>query len=298
MRVDKYPPPDDRWVRIGKNAYILPRDKMTKEEKLNLTVKVKKFKTKKIIKSIMDDIIEKSVSCSLHEKLHTGSSIAKSGFKAEDIFKDDTLLREKLEIYFKKKIQKIDKFHRKKYDTIITFNDNTELRIQNKKIEDINSRGDSFDRRDIKNTFDNQFIRKYLVHLCLFRPSSRKTNMDRETKKYFIKLCNSNINDIKDFIKKTLIGNEDDRNDYFCIMHTNKIFDNIELYCISSHKLLEYIYKTLKIDISLKDNGTCLHLSPNLYLQRKGGGKTDHSPNDIQSKIKIDDKILNLCDKL
>ena len=61
MSVDIYPPPDDRWIKIGKNEYILPRDKMTKEEKLNLTVKVKKFKTKKIIKSIMDDLIDNVV---------------------------------------------------------------------------------------------------------------------------------------------------------------------------------------------------------------------------------------------
>ena len=61
MSVDKYPPPDDRWIKIGKNAYILPRDKMTKEEKNNLNVKVNKFKTKKIIKSIMDDLIDNVV---------------------------------------------------------------------------------------------------------------------------------------------------------------------------------------------------------------------------------------------
>ena len=31
---------------------------------------------------------------------------------------------------------------------------------------------------------------------------------------------------------------------------------------------------------------TCVHLSPQIYLQRKGGGKADHSPDDIQAKIK------------
>jgi hypothetical protein len=31
---------------------------------------------------------------------------------------------------------------------------------------------------------------------------------------------------------------------------------------------------------------TCVHLSPRIYLQRKGGGKKDHSPDDIQLKIK------------
>lgn len=58
MSVDKYPPPDDRWVKICENAYILPRDKMTKVEKNSLNVIVKKFKTKKIIKSIMDNLID------------------------------------------------------------------------------------------------------------------------------------------------------------------------------------------------------------------------------------------------
>jgi len=232
------------------------------------------------------------------ENLHTGSSIARSGLKAENIFINDLSLRKKIEKYFNKSILKIVKVHGKKYDVIIIFTDNTNFKIQIKKIENLKSRGDSFDRRNIKNTFDNQFIRKNLVYLSLFRPSPRKTNMDSETKKYFIKLCNINIDDIKYFIKKTLIGPEDDGNDYFCIMHTNKTFDNIKLYCIDSHKLLEYIYKTLKIHIPLKDNGTCLHLSPNLYLQRKGSEKTDKSPNDIQSKIKIDNKILSICDKL
>ena len=62
MSVDKYPPPNDRWIKIGKNAYILPRHKMTKEEKKSLNMKVKKLKTKKIIKSIMNNIIENLIS--------------------------------------------------------------------------------------------------------------------------------------------------------------------------------------------------------------------------------------------
>ena len=57
----KYPPPDDRWVRMGKNCYILSRDKMTKQEKIEI-IRVKRFKTKKIIKSIMDDIIDNVVN--------------------------------------------------------------------------------------------------------------------------------------------------------------------------------------------------------------------------------------------
>jgi len=296
--LNEYPPLDDRWVRIGGNAYKLPWEKMTDEEKEKKLIWEKNLKIHKEIKNIIDEMIDVVNSCDLNKITHTGSSIAKSGFKAEDKFKNDPILRNKLEKYFNKKIKKIDKVHGKKYDTIITFEDNTYFNIQNKKIENTSGRGDSYDRRKLPNTFDNPFIRKYLTLLCLFRPSPKKTNMDIETKKNFIKLCNSNIDDIKDFIKKTLIGPEKDQNDYFCIMYTNKTFENIELYCIPSHKLLEHIYNTLKIDIKMKDNGTCLHLSKNIYLQRKGGGKTDHSPNDIQSKIKIDEGILHLCDKL
>ena len=31
---------------------------------------------------------------------------------------------------------------------------------------------------------------------------------------------------------------------------------------------------------------TCVHISPLMYLQRKGGGKKDHAPDDIQLKLK------------
>lgn len=87
-------------------------------------------------------------------------------------------------------------------------------------------------------------------------------------------------------------------NDYWCIMKTNKSFTNMELFIISSKKLFEFIEQTIKIDIKLKNNGTCLHLSPYISLQRKGGGSTDHSPNHIQAKFKVTQDILNICDKL
>ena len=106
--------------------------------------------------------------------------------------------------YFNKSIKRIVKIHGEKYDNIIEFSDNSEIKIQNKKIECSNSRGDSYDRRKLVNTFNNQFLRKYLAHLCLFRPSARKTNMEPGTKKVFIKLCESNMNDIKNFSQKNI----------------------------------------------------------------------------------------------
>tara|TARA_Y100001958_G_scaffold60256_1_gene40571 strand:+ start:622 stop:1398 length:777 start_codon:yes stop_codon:yes gene_type:complete len=124
MSVDKYPPPDDRWIKIGKNAYILPRDKMTKEEKNNLNVKVNKFKTKKIIKSIMDDLIDnvvKIVPCITIQKHIRGYlcrcdlTSLKDGMTLDNVIKYiegyNTLLRVQSEVNKKltnKKIRKIN----------------------------------------------------------------------------------------------------------------------------------------------------------------------------------------------
>lgn len=227
------------------------------------------------------------------------SLTAKSGFKAEDIFRTDEIIKCKLEKFFGKKISSLHKIHGKKYDTKIYFEDDSSINVQNKKIENLGGRGDSFDRRHIKNTFNNQYIRKYLTLLTLIRKSKTKTLMSEGQKIDFMKLCNNNLDDISQYIKKTLIGEDNtEMNDYWCIMKTNKTFTNIELYIISSKKLFEFIEQTIKIDIKLKKNGTCLHLSPYIALQRKGGGNTDNSPNHIQAKFKVTQEILNLCDKL
>ncbi len=226
------------------------------------------------------------------------SLTAKSGYKAEDIFRTDNRIKIGFENKFKLPVVSMEKISGKKYDTIITFNNNTKLNIQNKKIEHLGGRGDSFDRRHIKKTFDNQFIRKYLTILSLIRKSKRETSMTEEQKQDFINLCNSNLNDIQQYIKKTLIGEDGEENNYWCIMKTDKNFKKMQIYGLPSSKLYEFICGSLKIDISMKKNGTCLHLSQYISLQRKGGGNTDNSPNHIQAKFKITQEILNLCDKI
>lgn len=226
------------------------------------------------------------------------SQIAKSGFQAEEIFRSDVIIKKKLENYFNKKIIRMNKIHGKKYDTEIYFDDETIINIQNKKIENYNGRGDSFDRRHIKHTFSNIFIRKYLTLLTLIRKSKRKTLMSIEQKKDFIKLCNNNLDDILNYINKTLIGENDDKNHYWCIMKTDLNFSTKELYIISSNTLFNFIINNLNIDIKFKDNGTSLHLSKNISLQRKGGEKTDKNPNHIQAKLKFTLELLELCDKI
>lgn len=226
------------------------------------------------------------------------SQTAKSGFKAEDIFRTDESIKTALEIYFGKKIVSLNSVHGKKYDTQIVFHDRSKTNIQNKKIERLGGRGDSFDRRHIRDTFQNQFIRKYLTLLTLYRNTKTSTTMSLEQKRDFIQLCNQHLDDIRQYISKTLIGQGDDANHYWCIMKTNKTFSKKEIYIISSDVLANFIDTTIQIDIKMKSNGTCLHLSPYIALQRKGGGNTDHSPNHIQAKFKITEEIIKRCDQI
>ena len=275
----------------------------TKPEIINdIVVSQLVLKTKQEKKKIEFIIEDEELECeseSVNEANCSKNSLtAKSGFRAEEIFRTDNKIKMALETYFKLNIVSMEKIQGKKYDTLITFNNNSKLNIQNKKIENLGGRGDSFDRRHIKNTFDNQFIRKYLTHLSLIRKSKTETFMSEEQKQDFINLCNSNLNDIKQYIKKTLIGEDGEENNYWCIMKTDKNFNKMDIYVLSSIKLYEFICDSVKIDIKMKKNGTCLHLSPYISLQRKGGGNTDHSPNHIQAKFKITQEILNLCDKI
>jgi len=218
----------------------------------------------------------------------TGSEIAKSGFKVEHLFITALDIKTSLDNFFNKQIKKIILAPpKKKFDIICIFDDDTKFNIQLKKIINFGGRGNSFDRRHIRDTFENPNTRRYLTLLTLYRPIL----MIKEQKKDFILLVNNHPNDYKQYLKKTLIGDEE-KNDYFCVIKTNKKLSKYELYIIKSEKLYESLEKSIDINISMKRNGTCLHLSPNIYLQRKGGGKSDKAPNHIQAKLKITRELL------
>lgn len=222
----------------------------------------------------------------------TGSDTAKSGFKAEEIFRKNEDIKKSLQDFFQKEIAEIKKApHGMKYDNIIVFKDGTEKNIQNKKILSYGGRGDSFDRRHINKTFSNQFIRKYLTLLTLIRKNKRETSMSLDQKKDFVRLCNQNMGDIKNYLSNTLLG-ESNKNDYWCVMKTDKNFASIELYIISSIDFYDFVEKSIKINVIMKPNGTCLHISPYISLQRKGGGISDHSPNHIQAKLKVTQEMI------
>ena len=233
------------------------------------------------------------------QNLSNNAVTARSGFQAERVAVADPRFKPAYETYFQKSITDMKVVvGGEKYDILVSFSDGTNARVQNKKVESLGGRGDSFDRRKIGSTFENQFIRKYLTLLSLIRKGKRQTNMTSEQKTDFITLCNKNLDDVKKYLKKTFMGEAGKENQYWSIMKTDNTFANIELYMVTTQKFYEYLVSRIKIDISLKSNGTCLNLSPDIYLQRKGGEKTDKSPNDIQAKLKIDQNMLNLFQRI
>ena len=66
--MDEYPPPDERWVRIGKNSYKLEWSKKTEEEKKRARKIMKQIKIRNEVKNIINGIIDDVVNLSEGKK--------------------------------------------------------------------------------------------------------------------------------------------------------------------------------------------------------------------------------------
>ena len=198
------------------------------------------------------------------------SLIAKSGNDAECILcRSIDILNDLGTQYFEKKIIKCKKIDgRKKSDILITFDDASETTVQLKNGNG-GGRGWSFDRRSIDALPTNDSIKELIKTVCLKSGGERK------------KVPND-----KELIQSLIFGNDDNEStkpQHF--IHTTIKDGNILSLSICSASLF--------IDTLLKDiydncntKRTCVHLTPLIYLQRKGGDKTDHSPNDVQAKLR------------
>ena len=78
--------------------------------------------------------------------------------------------------------------------------------------------------------------------------------MTNDQKEDFINLCNNNLIDIKNYIKKTLLGENGKENNHWCIMKTDKNFktsffdinvkfSQIKKVGLPIHKKLEFAVK-------------------------------------------------------
>ena len=205
------------------------------------------------------------------EKIPTKNSlISKNGFRAETTICSQKDIKKSLELFFGTTIKCLKRVHKKKYDIKIIFDNETETTIQNK---DGNGqgRGWSVDRRKIE-AYDNEFLHVLLKTVCL-KIGTVKPTISNLISKYVMNICilGTTTSEYPQYFTHTTSDKS-----------TGKI---ISLNIIDSNILMSLLHS--EIYNTMVPKRTCVHLSPNIYLQRKGGTKTDANPNDIQMKFRF-----------
>ena len=217
-----------------------------------------------------------------------GSQIAKSGFTAETMMTNQSNIIPALEQYFGKQIKPngITKVEgRSKSDNKIEFSDETHSMIQLKNtaiktngVANVKSRGFSIDRRDVdKIDPESPELTETLMSVCL-----RDTTKERKT-------VSKDVSE--KIVKRNILGSEPTTEpDYFIKTESDRNTGEIVRLSIATKdvfvgKLVSLLHDTV---ISKK---TCVHLSPNIYLQRKGGTKGEKKPNQIQTKMVLTQDI-------
>lgn len=208
------------------------------------------------------------------------AATARLGFRAEELLTKTPAVREAFVTYFKKPIVNISKApHGKKSDIVLNFNDGTNTKIQNKNGD--NQRGFSVDRRDYEDLTTLGAARTLISNVCLHKGTDRPEVGNDEA----IKIINhSFLGDDVEWMP-----------DY--ITHTQITDGNIVHLSIMS--MVDFV-NILKAEVfsEVIPKKTCVHLSPSIYLQRKGGGKTDKRPDQIQTKWRqgttVDERFTRL----
>jgi hypothetical protein len=205
------------------------------------------------------------------------STVAKNGFRAESVMCDQENVTSELGLHFKKNIAKILPIAgRKKSDNLIDFKDGSSCPIQNK---DGNGggRGWSVDRRAVS---EHPFaVQNLLTNVCLKKGGDRDV-LSADLSKKIIEMC--------------LLGSDESyKPKYFTHTISDKVSGKIISLSICEtgvfmEKLFSEVYE------KMVPKRTCVHLSPSIYLQRKGGGKTDHNPDHIQMKFRFTDTLQKL----
>jgi hypothetical protein len=206
------------------------------------------------------------------------SLVAKKGFQAEKAICFQENIKQSLETYFNLPIKCLTLINgRKKSDIKINFENGTNTTIQNKD-GDGKGRGWSVDRRKVE-AFNDEQLTTLLKTLCL-KQGTEKPIISDNISKNVVNMC--------------ILGViEEEYPKYFTHTKSDKITGNIiSMSICHTDTLMAVMYGELyKV---MEPKRTCVHLSPNFYLQRKGGGKKDNSPNDIQMKFRFTDAVEKL----
>ena len=206
------------------------------------------------------------------------SIVASTGNKAEVLLCSQANVKAALELHFGKPIKQITQISgRKKADNLIEFEDGTRIPVQNKN-GPCDGRGHSVDRRKVSLLTNEGGLHTLLERVCLKKESATVTTA--AIPKTVSELCGS----------LCLLGSDEVvKPQYF--LHTTMDAEASRILTLSIVKT-ETFMDRLKADMFpvMETKKTCVHLSPNLYFQRKGGGATDHSPDDIQTKLRFSPK--------
>ena len=194
--------------------------------------------------------------------------VARSGFSAETILcQSENILECIGREYFRKRILKCEKSKgNKKSDVVFTFEDGTRSPAQLKNGTG-GGRGWSFDRRpvDLLPIVDEG---KELVKIvCLKKTGERKEVV-------------SDVN----LIKSLMLGTDNEHKPEHFIHTIIKEGRIVKISICSASDFMDALLKDMYETFHAKK--TCIHLTPVIYLQRKGGGTSDHSPNHIQAKLR------------
>jgi hypothetical protein len=194
--------------------------------------------------------------------------VAKSGNRAEHIFCTSlNVVKCLAEQYFGEEIIKAEVIKGgKKSDILLTFADGTHATAQLKNGTG-GGRGWSFNRQVLENLQTDDSVKSLLKTVCLKGGGERNV-----------------VPNDKAFIERMIKGEEEQTKPQHFFHTTMKDGKIQSISACPADKFIESVMKDAYE--SCLPKRTCVHLSPLVYLQRKGGGKKDHSPNHIQAKLR------------
>jgi len=194
--------------------------------------------------------------------------IAKNGNNAERILcRSFDVLIALCEQYFQRENTKAEVIKGgKKSDIRFTFADGTHTNVQQKNGTG-GGRGWSVHRQALGNLQTDDSVKSLLKTVCLKGGGERNV-----------------VPNDKAIITRLILGEEKETKPQH-VLHTEIEDGKIKSISICpADKFIESILNDAYENCLPKR--TCVHLSPLVYLQRKGGGKKDHSPDDIQAKLR------------
>lgn len=210
--------------------------------------------------------VEEPVKVRMSVQKSKNSQVASNGNKAEDILCNSRDVLDKLgDQYFKRKIVTCEKLHGKKSDHCLTFEDGTATIIQLKSGTG-GGRGWSFDRRQLMNMPISEPFKDLLNTVCL------KSGGERTI-----------VSNDKSLLTRLFLGEEETSKPQHFVHVIVKDGTITSLSACPTPLFIDTLVRDMYENCEAKR--TCVHLTPLIYLQRKGGGKKDHSPGDIQAKL-------------